>query len=88
MCWPQGDEVVIEPAHLEELSVNPDAETDPYYAGFQIDAVYDNPPFSTPWGQSVRVRTTITGGGTVHFYEGASEVEEEWEDEQAAQDAG
>ena len=51
------------------MQPNPDSFTQDFLLGFQVDAVYDSPPFKTPWGQSVRVRSVITEGGNVHLHE-------------------
>ena len=69
VCLPAGDVFTTQSAAFELLQANPDPMTQEVLLGFQVDAVYDSPPFMTPWGQSVRVRSLVTEGGNIHLYD-------------------
>lgn len=69
VCLPADDAFTTQAEALQMMQANPDSFTQDFLLGFQVDAVYDSPPFKTPWGQSVRVRSVITEGGNVHLYE-------------------
>jgi hypothetical protein len=69
VCLPAEDMFTTEATAFEMLEANPDPMTQEVLLGFQVDAVYDSPPFMTPWGQSVRVRSLVTEGGNIHLYE-------------------
>jgi len=71
-CLPESSEstaLTIPAELLGELQVNPDASSEQVYAAFQVDDIYQSPAFLTEWGQSVRVQSTVTEGGTVILHE-------------------
>lgn len=70
-CDPPGDwsEVRTEDLQLLVPNVTDVAPESPYYAAFQVDAHYDSPQVELPWGQTLKVRSTVTEGGTMHLWE-------------------
>ncbi|HJN74315.1 MAG TPA: hypothetical protein QGF58_10320 [Myxococcota bacterium] len=70
-CDPPGDWSEIRDDDLQSLTPNAtsSAADAPLYAAFQVDAHYDSPEIELPWGQTMRIRSTITEGGTLHLWE-------------------
>ena len=67
-CEPLGTKMEIPPFVLNWLEANPGPEAETRRISFQMDTVYDSPPFFAPWGQTVRVRSTVSDGGDINMY--------------------
>jgi len=61
----QLDGLTIPADVLANFSFNPDIDVETYDTNLDIHAVTDGPRWISPWGQSVRVTSTITMGGAV-----------------------
>ncbi len=70
-CRPDlaADEVMVAPSILEELPHNIALDDNLYSTSFQVDSRYVGPEMQTPWGEVIRVSTTVTDGGLLVFYE-------------------
>ncbi len=66
----EEDGLTIPADVLANFSFNPDPEVETYDTSLDIHAVTDGPRWTSPWGQSVRVTSTITAGGAVFLAPG------------------
>lgn len=67
-CLPDRDGFLTPEEVLAQFEANPTPDAELYSLGFQVDSIYDSPGFETPWGQAVRVRSTVTEGGNIVLY--------------------
>jgi hypothetical protein len=70
-CRPDlaADEVMVAPSILSDLPHNIALDDNLYSTSFQVDSRYVGPELQTPWGEVIRVSTTVTDGGLLVFYE-------------------
>lgn len=62
-CLPEEDGMIISTDDLWLLQANhPEDETNTI-VGIQVDTVVTSPPFDTPWGRTISVRSTVSDGG-------------------------
>ncbi len=70
-CRPdlEADEIMVASSILEGLPHNIAIDDNLYSSSFQVDSRYVGPDVATPWGEVIRVSTTVTDGGLIVFYE-------------------
>ncbi|MEE2751268.1 MAG: hypothetical protein VX519_07550, partial [Myxococcota bacterium] len=70
-CRPpvEADEILCGPDQLSDLPHNEFADSDRWSTSFQVDSRYTGLPLATPWGELLRVQSTISDGGLVVLYE-------------------
>jgi hypothetical protein len=60
---------MVAPSILADLPHNIALDDNLYSTSFQLDSRYVGPDLQTPWGEVIRVSTTVTDGGLLVFYE-------------------
>ena len=70
-CRPplEADEFLFGADQLSDLPHNEYADSDRWSTSFQVDSRYKGPPLSTPWGEVLRVESTVSNGGLLVLFD-------------------